>query len=29
MDEALASYDRAVVLKSDYAEAFNGRGLHA
>jgi hypothetical protein len=27
VNEALASYDKAAALKSDYAEAFNNRGV--
>ena len=27
LDEALASYDKAIALKPDYAEAFNNRGI--
>ena len=26
-DDALASYDRAIALKPDYAEAYNNRGI--
>ena len=26
LEEALASYDKAIALKPDYAEAFNNRG---
>ena len=27
LEEALASYDKAIALKPDYAEAFNNRGI--